>query len=178
MSTAEIPQFDIAPPSEFDVPGTDIHVRLFNEGDTDKLLRLAQEDAVQKYIPWAKRVHDHTSAADTITSFESAWDKRVRARYAIEQDGTFAGYCGIWSDQTPECYEFGFAMLPEFRGRGIGTTTITELMGFAKNDMNAAGMVAYVHDTNDASKAVVIKLGFQPTNEFDDGDRRYTLNFG
>jgi RimJ/RimL family protein N-acetyltransferase len=177
MSSAEIPKFAIAPPAEFDVPNADIHVRLFDEPDADNLLRLTQEAAVQQYVPWAKRVHDQSSAADMIRSFRGAWDRKIMVRYVIEKGGEFVGYCGLWSDPAPGFYEFGFAMLPEFRGQGIGTNVVAELMKIAKTQMNAAGMVAYVHDTNAASKATVAKLGFQPTENFDAGDRRYELRF-
>jgi len=177
MSHVEIPQFSALPPTEFDVPNSNLHVRLFNDSDADNLLNLAGEDAVQRYVPWAKRVHDRDAAADTIKSFLSAWDRKVMARYVIERGGAFVGYCGLWSDQTPGYYEFGFAMLPDFRGQGIGTRTIAALMELARTHMNAAGMVAYIHDTNEASRATVTKLGFQPTDEFDDGDRRYIFDF-
>lgn len=177
MSSAEIPLFTTMPPAEFDVPETDLHIRLFTEADVDNLLQLANENAVQQYVPWAKRVHDRNSAAATLSRFEEAWGNRKMARYAIEKNGEFVGYCGLWSDPTPDFYEFGFAMLPQFRGQGIGTETITELMAIAHQHMSATGMVAYVHDTNNASQAVVTRLGFSPTNLFDAGDRRYEFYF-
>lgn len=173
----QIPPFEHRPPTEFDVPDTSIHLRLFRHGDEDNLIRLVDDEPVQKFVPWAKRVIDKTSAERTINEFEGAWDRGVMARYAIEQDGSFAGYAGLWSDKKSGYYEFGFAVLPEFRGQGIGTRTTSELFDIAKEQLQAKGMVAYVHDENLASQAVVNKHGFQRLDEFDDGDRRYELEF-
>lgn len=177
MSSAEIPPFNTPPPQEIDVPSSDIHLRLFTQDDTENLLELAKEIAVQQYVPWAKSIHDSASASEAINRFKEAWDKKLMARYAIEENKQFVGYAGLWSDLTPGYYEFGFAMLPEARGRGVGTKTIARLIDVTKNTMNAQGIVAYVDDTNDASKAVVTKIGLTPTSEFDDGDRRYELKF-
>jgi len=177
MSSAEVPPFTVTPPAEFDIPSTNIHARLFQEGDADDLARLASEESVQRYVPWAKRIHDAGSASNAIHEFQTAWDRKVMARYCLEDNGRFMGYAGIWSDQNPDYYEFGFAMLPEFRGQGNGTKVVTELLKIAKEKLGAKGMVAYVDDTNEASKAVVIKHEFRPSDEFDSGDRRYELSF-
>lgn len=177
MSSAEIPPFETPPPASIDIPKSDIHLRLFVDNDAEHLLKLAQEDAVQRYVPWAKSIHDENSAKEAIGKFKDVWNKRIMARYAIEEDGEFIGYAGIWSDRKPGYYEFGFALLPEVRGQGIGTRTISRLMDTARTNMDAKGMVAYVDDTNEASKAAVTKLGLSPMEEFDDGDRRYELAF-
>ncbi len=177
MSSAKIPPFMKVPPASFDIPGTNTRARLFQEGDAENLTRLATNEAVQRYVPWAKRIHDADSAAATIHEFQNVWDKKIMARYAIEKDQQFVGYVGLWSDQITGYYEFGFATLPELQGQGIGTSVITELLSITKQHLDAKGMVAYVGDTNDASKAVITKLGFQPTDQFDSGDRRYELQF-
>jgi len=177
MSSAEIPQFLVVPPAEFDIPNSNIHARLFNDDDADNLAHLADEAGVQRYVPWAKRIHDVSSASRVIDEFQDVWERKLIARYALEKDSQFVGYSGIWSDPTPGYFEFGFAMLPEFRGQGIGTSTVNELINIAKENLGAKGMVAYVDDTNDASKSIVTKLSFQSTDEFDSGDRRYELQF-
>lgn len=177
MSSVEIPKFSIPPPPEINIPDSNIHLRLFREDDADHLLELAQEDSVQKYVPWAKSIHDEASASEAIDRFKVVWEKKTMARYAIEEDGEFIGYAGLWNDKKTGYYEFGFAMLPEARGRGIGTKTINQLMDTARENLGAQGMVAYVDDTNSASKSVVVKLGLSPMEEFDDGDRRYELEF-
>lgn len=171
----QIPPFEHRPPAEFDVPDSTIHLRLLRHGDEDNLTRLADDEPVKRFVPWAKRVMDKNSAERTISEFEDAWRRGIMARYAIEQDGSFAGYAGLWSDKKQGYYEFGFAVLPEFRGQGIGTRTTQKLFDIAKNQLQAKGMVAFVHDDNLASQAVVHKHSFQKLDEFDDGDRRYEL---
>lgn len=172
-----IPPFEHRPPEEFDVQDIGIHVRLFGHGDEDNLVRLANDEPVQQFVPWAKRVVDRVSAERVINDFEGSWQRGVMARYCLEKGGEFAGYAGIWSDKKPGYYEFGFAVLPELRGQGIGTRTTEELFKIAKDHLHAKCMIAYVNDENLASQAVVNKHGFQKLDEFDNGDRRYELNF-
>jgi RimJ/RimL family protein N-acetyltransferase len=174
---SSIPPFEHMPPAEFDTPDSKIHLRLFNHGDEEDLLRLVQDENVQKYVPWAKRIHDLESARETIDNFTSSWERQVMARYVIDIDGNFAGYTGLWTDKQPNYYEFGFAVFPELRGQGIGKKVVAEVINIAKTKLQAKGMVAYVDDSNDASKAVVVSFGFSPTDEFDKGDRRYELEF-
>jgi RimJ/RimL family protein N-acetyltransferase len=173
----KIPPFEQRPPAEFNVPDSTIHLRLFRHGDEDNLVRLVDNEPVQRFVPWAKRVIDKVSAERTIDRFENEWNNGLMARYVIEKDSMFAGYAGLWSDKKPGYYEFGFAVLPEFRKQGIGTNTTNELFDVAKKQLQAKGMVAYVHDDNDASQAVVNKHGFARLDEFDDDDRRYELDF-
>ena len=173
----QIRQFEYKPPAEFDVPGTNIHLRLFRHGDESNLIKLVDDQPVQRFVPWAKRVTDKTSAERIIEDFQDAWNRDVMVRYAIEQEGEFIGYSGLWSDKKPGYYEFGFAVLPEFRGQGIGTKTTSELFAIARDQLHAKGIVAYVHDENLASQAVINKHGFRKLDEFDDGDRRYELDF-
>lgn len=177
MSEVEKPRFDISPPAEFDVPEAGIHVRLFDQTDVDHLAQLASEELVQRYVPWARMIHDQASAKEVIDDFEAAWAEGRQARYAVEKDGQFVGYAGLWADRPEGYYEFGFAMLPKYRGQGIGTATVTKLTEIARDSMHANGIVAYVHDTNEASKSVIAKLGLNSTNNFDQGDRRYEMHF-
>lgn len=177
MSSMSIPPFTTLPPASFEVPDVHVTARLFTADDAANLLTLAVAPAVKLYVPWAKRVDDLESASSAIIEFNNAWKNQIMARYALEKDGGFIGYCGVWTDQKPDYYEFGFALLPEVRGRGIGTAVIAELIRIAKENMNAKGVIAYVDDTNGASKTVITKLGLVPTEEFDQGDRRYELHF-
>lgn len=124
---SHIPTFEHRPPAEFDVNDSSIHLRLFRHGDEENLVRLVDDEPVQRFVPWAKRIIDKTTAEKAIDEFESLWERGVIARYVVEQDGKFAGYAGLWSDRNQGYYEFGFAVLPEFRGQGIGTKTTKEL---------------------------------------------------
>lgn len=176
MSSSEIPRFTHMPPGMIQIDES-LQMRLFVESDAENLLRLVDNERAQKFLPWAKPIHDLESAKDSIASFQSAWDNQRMARYVVEKDGEFAGYAGIWSDQEPDFYEFGFATLPELQGEGIGSKSVNRLINMARDDLGAKGMIAYVDDTNEQSKSSVSRLGFEPTEEFDSGDRRYVLDF-
>ena len=166
-------EFKTMPPESFEIQKTNIIIRQFEPFDADDLLKLASDEPVKKFVPWAKFVTDQHTALLQIEEFQKSWQDHVRARYVIEQDGQFVGYIGLWPDDKAGFYEFGFAMLPEFRGVGLGTLVVQSLANHARFDLGAICMVAYVNDSNVASIATVLKLGFTPLEEFNKGDRRY-----
>jgi len=166
-------EFKTMPSESFEIPETNIVIRQFEPSDADDLLKLAGDDSVKKFVPWAKSVTDQHTALLQIEEFQKSWHDRVRARYVVEQDGQFVGYIGLWPDDKAGYYEFGFAMLPEFRGEGIGTLVVQSLTKHVQFELGAICMVAYVNDSNVASIATVLKLGFTPLEEFNKGDRRY-----
>lgn len=177
MSKEQIPPFTTVPPAEFAIPEMGITFSHVESGDEDKLLAFAADPAARQYVPWAGRVQDAESAHKIVEEFSSAYERGVMASYLVEKDNEFAGYARLWSDREPGLYEFGFGVLPEFRGHGVGTAIATRILELVEHDLHGDGMVAYIDDTNAASKAVALSLGFKPTEEFDGSDRRYILHF-
>ena len=55
----QMPPFEHRPPAEFDVPNSTIHLRLFRHGDEDNLVRLVDDEPVQRFVPWAKLSSPH-----------------------------------------------------------------------------------------------------------------------
>jgi RimJ/RimL family protein N-acetyltransferase len=169
-------QFETLPPETWEMPEAGLHAHILHAGDADKLVELAQDEAAQKFIPWIKAAITDKDARSFLERYRKEWESGRRARYILEDDDGFVGYVGIWPDKTTDdYYEFGFGILPKFRGQGVGPAAVKHLITIAKDQLHAEGMVAYVRDENEASKAVVTKLGFTPTDDIDDGDRRYEL---
>jgi RimJ/RimL family protein N-acetyltransferase len=168
-------KFELTPAPEFQINDM-LLARQFDAADADDLLALATDAPVSRYVPWAKWVTDLAGAEHTIDGFNEARVNNIRARYVLEHLGKFAGYIGCWPDDKLGYYEFGFAVLPEYRGKGIGIAAVKSLIELLKIEHGAVGIVAYVDDTNAASQTVVAKLGFTPLEEFDEGDRRYELH--
>jgi RimJ/RimL family protein N-acetyltransferase len=168
--------FETLPPETWEIPETGLHAHILNAGDADKLVELAQDPAAQKFIPWIKAAMTEETAQSFLERYSKEWQAGRRARYILEDDYGFVGYVGIWPDRIANgYYEFGFGVLPKYKGQGIGPTAVKHLITIAKDQLHAEGMVAHVRDENEASKAAVTKLGFTPTDEIDDGDRRYVL---
>lgn len=170
-------KFEILPPSRFDNAEHGLEFRPFNSSDIDALVTIATDSPVTRFVPWAKWVTDTESADRQIREFNQTYEQGTRVRYAVVKDDELVGYAGLWPDAKNGYFEFGFAVVPSRRGQGIGSSILKGLMHTTAIELNATGLIAYVHDDNISSKATVVKEGFIPTNEFDEGDRRYEYTF-
>lgn len=156
------------------IPGSDLALRRFEESDAGTLLEIAAEEATAKYVPWAKFVTDMETSRDRINRFHEQWQQGLRARFLITKNGEPYGYFGIWPDNEPDMYEVGYAVLPRYRGKGIITQVLDAIEEVAMTNLKAAGLVAHIDESNEASQRVITKQGFHPTDKFnDEGGRRY-----
>ena len=168
-------QFATNPPAEFKISDK-LEARQFVQTDAQMLLELALDEAVSRFVPWAKYITTIESASWQIANFSETREDNTFNRYAVVLDGSSVGYIGCWPDDKEGFYEFGFAILPKTRGIGIGKAAVMSLMDILKTECEALGIVAYVNDDNEASKTVVTKLGFTPLDEINENERRYELS--
>jgi [ribosomal protein S5]-alanine N-acetyltransferase len=95
---------------------------------------------------------------------------RGPARAMIGHAG-FHGQPGINGKQDPEAVELGYTIFPPHRGRGYATEAARALMDWAYAEQGIERFIASVSPNNDASLAIVEKLGFVQTGEqWDDED--------
>jgi ribosomal-protein-alanine N-acetyltransferase len=66
-----------------------------------------------------------------------------------------------WAPPTGACYEIGVALLPEHRGRGLGTATHAALIDYLFNYTRTHRLQAAVESGNIAEERTLEKLGFQ-----------------
>jgi len=80
--------------------------------------------------------------------------------------GEHIGCCGF-RPYKPELkiHEHGFQFLPAHWGHGYATEAARAAIGYAFKDLGAAGLFAGHHPSNDASRALLGKLGFRCTGE-------------
>lgn len=83
----------------------------------------------------------------------------------LADTGAFAGCCGLkpcpyeGSPEVPEL-EMGFHLVPEVWGRGLATEAGRAVAALAFDRLGAARLYAGHQPENDASRAVLLKLGF------------------
>jgi [ribosomal protein S5]-alanine N-acetyltransferase len=86
-------------------------------------------------------------------------------------DGRMIGHAGyhgppgVNSTENPDAVEFGYAIYPEWRGRGYATVAAQMLMDIAEKRAGIRHFVLAVSPDNDPSIAIVRKLGFVKTGE-------------
>jgi RimJ/RimL family protein N-acetyltransferase len=73
------------------------------------------------------------------------------------------GSVGYWDRDTPEslAYETGWAVLPEFHGRGIATIATAQLIELLRAARERRYLYAYPSVDNGPSNAICRKLGFE-----------------
>ena len=83
------------------------------------------------------------------------------AVFVITLDGTVAGRCTLFNeDALARHAEVGIALLPEARGRGVGTAALRQLIEFGFRRRNLRRLHLVVIESNQAGIAVYRKLGF------------------
>jgi RimJ/RimL family protein N-acetyltransferase len=85
--------------------------------------------------------------------------------------GESVGSNGYWDRESHEgeVYETGWAVLPEFQGRGIATTATAQLIELLRAGGKHQYLYAYPSVDNAPSNAICRKLGFElvDTDEFE-----------
>ena len=83
--------------------------------------------------------------------------------YAMElKDGrTVIGICGLFRREGLDDPDIGFAVLPTFRGHGYVYEAAGSVMDFACEGLGISRLKAIVSPGNDASVALIKKLGFE-----------------
>ncbi|MEV0157007.1 GNAT family N-acetyltransferase [Micromonospora sp. NPDC050686] len=137
---------------------TDVRIAPWGEDDLELLRRLNQP-----------AVRAHTGGPETD---EQVFARHVRytggvadgQMYAIVlPDGVQAGSVGywprVWRDEP--VYEMGWAVLPEFQGRGVATAAVRATVDAARARGGRRWAHAYPSVDNPPSNAVCRKAGFE-----------------
>ena len=80
---------------------------------------------------------------------------RVRRR----EDGVDMGICGLFRRDVLEEPDIGFAILPEFCGRGYGFEAAAAVLEYARGELGLSAVNAIVSPHNEASIGLLEKLG-------------------
>jgi RimJ/RimL family protein N-acetyltransferase len=112
------------------------------------------------------------SEADVALEIDRIAHDPQTIRYTILLGGIVVGLVSFWKDpgyfgQTPESdgYGFGYFLDPAYRGEGIITDSMKAIMKIALNNLRVQSFVAFTEDNNQESRALLQKLGFEPTDE-------------
>lgn len=104
--------------------------------------------------------------------------------WRVEQKETqaFVGMCGLIKRPELEDVDIGYALLPEFWGRGYATEACAAVLAYAHYTLKLKRLVAIVSPDNAASLRVLEKIGLQFERTLlwpQDGSelRVYAINF-
>lgn len=82
-------------------------------------------------------------------------------RVALVPDDTAIGICGIFRRDGLSDPDIGFALLPEYCGRGYAFEAAEAVIDYARNDLGLNTLTAIVSPANTASVGLIGKLGLR-----------------
>lgn len=75
--------------------------------------------------------------------------------------GTPIGMCGLIKRPSLKDVDIGFALLPEYMGRGLAFEAANAMMEYAKNTIQLSRIVAITDPENERSQKLLLKIGLQ-----------------
>jgi len=82
-------------------------------------------------------------------------------RVALRADDTPLGICGLFRRDSLEVPDIGYALLPEFCGKGYAFEAASAVVAHAAGAVGIARLIAIISPGNAASIGLIRKLGFQ-----------------
>lgn len=134
-------------------PASGIHLRPVLPADEDFLLRLRNDPVAVTFSPTGR-----VSATQHAAWFANTWDNPGRRIWICEVDGRPAGQTRV--DVVAGVGEMSLALLPEFRGRGLGVAAIRGLLAILRGDAQVTLLIARIHPDNVPSIAAFTSAGF------------------
>lgn len=135
----------------------------FTENDGELMLKILNTEDWKKYIGDRK--------VETIEKATEYLKVRMLGSYgefgfgmykvSLKSTGEFVGLCGLGKRPQLENVEIGYALLPEFYGKGYGIEAAKATMDFAKNDLKIDTLVAITSQHNYKSHRILEKLGMK-----------------
>jgi [ribosomal protein S18]-alanine N-acetyltransferase len=120
-------------------------IRFMTDDDLDAVMEIEHSSFS---IPWSRE------------AFYNEIEQNHLSTYLVVEDGErIAGYCGVWH-VVDEAHITNVAVLPDYRGQGLGEALMLRLMEISK-EVGARVMTLEVRVSNEAAKGLYRKMGFQ-----------------
>jgi [ribosomal protein S18]-alanine N-acetyltransferase len=122
-----------------------MEIRFMTVDDLDAVMEIEHRSFS---IPWTRE------------AFYNEIEQNHLSTYLVVEDGEcIAGYCGVWL-VVDEAHITNVAVLPDYRGKGLGEALMMRIMEIAKQ-VGARVMTLEVRVSNEAAKGLYRKMGFQ-----------------
>jgi RimJ/RimL family protein N-acetyltransferase len=146
-------------------------LRRLTPGDAPFIRRLVNDPDWLRYIG-DKNVHSDDDALRYLETGPLGMYRRLGfGLYAVElkEKETLIGMCGLLKRDMLDDVDLGFALLPEFRGRGYAGEAAAGALAHGRA-LGLKRIVAIATPDNDASKRLLKRLGFAFERVFETPD--------
>ncbi len=145
-----------------------ITLRQWKDEDLEPYGEMNADARVMEYFPKPLSAEE---SKDSLLRLRAGIDKRGWGLWAVEVDGSFAGFTGlaepIFTAHFTPCVEIGWRFRRDFWGRGIAYTAALAAESFAFRNLKLAELVSFTAAINARSRRLMERLGFS-RSESDD----------
>lgn len=147
-------------------------LRRFSEDDIDAVFRMRSDADVMRFIRAPQR--DRKEAESWLALVSSRWEtERIGFCAVIEKSANqFIGWCGLWRLKETGETEVGYALVKDFRGRGLALEASEAFLVYGFEILGLGEIVAVARPENRASRRVMERLGmtYDYTGKFYDNE--------
>ena len=137
-----------------------LKLRGYTEADIDRLVELANNKHVSKYLidtfpyPYTQK--------DAIWWIQTGHNLNGSTNFVIENDGIFVGGIGVTPSQGWKSHsaEIGYWIGEAYWNKGIGTDALFQMTDYAFHKLNLKKLFAPVIEGNSASMRILEKCGY------------------
>lgn len=144
-----------------------LQLREFTVADAPFILRLVNEPAWLAHIG-DRGVHTVGDAERYLRTGPMAMYRREGFGLwcvALQETGAPIGMCGVLRRASLEAPDLGFAMLAAHRRQGYTLEAAQATVSYAQRVLGLSELLAITSPTNEASKALLRRLGFRALRE-------------
>jgi ribosomal-protein-alanine N-acetyltransferase len=145
-----------------------LHFRKINLADAKEIFSIRSNDDVMRFMD-VPRHHSIGDSEKLIRAIEDSYKNEAGINWAIieKKSNAFIGYIGFIRMNPEHCRaEIGYALKPEFWGRGFMFETINRIVRFGFEEMNLHSIEANVNPLNERSQKVLERVGFKKEAHF------------
>ena len=160
-------------------------LRRWRDEDREPFAAMGADPEVMRYFPATITREESDALIDAV---EAAFDERGWGLWALEADGGFIGFTGLWIPGFEEHFtpavEVGWRLARHAWGHGYATEAARAAVAFGFGELELEEIVSFTAAANAPSRAVMERLGMthDPADDFDhralpEGDplRRHVL---
>jgi RimJ/RimL family protein N-acetyltransferase len=145
-------------------------LRRWTDNDLAPLAEITADSETMRWIGDGSTL-DLDGTAEELERWEEEWDDEGFGRFAVEllASGELAGYAGLYvPEDLPEVdneVAIDWGLGAQFRGQGYASEAAHAALEFALQDRGLHRVIAVDRIDNEASEAVIRKLGMTPERD-------------
>jgi RimJ/RimL family protein N-acetyltransferase len=151
-------------------------LKLYEEDDREKFVRLLTDERVMKYVD--KGVMSAEAAGALWEKMMGLYRQGVDTIWAVfsKEDGSYMGNASIRPrPEKSSDWEIGYYLVPGVWGKGLGTELAKRLVEYSFDDLGMDAVYATVDYENGPSRRILEKAGMKFYEEISDDQGPFCL---